>query len=438
MKPKTLGLLVLLAIGNAALADNLGETFRAAAAHDASYAAAKAAYRAAQEKIPQARSGLLPSASLNANARYNDVDSSFSSADFNSNGWGVSASQPIYRGQNWVAYDQSKVVVQQAEYQLKAAEQDLVLRAARAYFEVLAAQDNLEFNLAQKAAIAEQLAAAKRNFEVGTATIVDTYESQSRYDLAVSQEIAARNLLASKLRALRNLTGKEAGSLSVLMPNPQLPAPNPNNVEDWVSQSQSANLDVRIRQQSKTIADQEIDRARAGHYPTLDLIASYTDLNNQNFGSGTIDSTSTVVGLEFNLPIYQGGLVSSQVREAVALQERARQELEDAQRNASLRTRDAYSNAIDLLAQVKALEAAQASSEKTLESTRVGLEVGVRTNIDVLNAEQQVTSARKELALARYLSLQNILALKAAAGILTPADLEEIDRLLISGQPNSR
>jgi outer membrane protein len=263
---------------------------------------------------------------------------------------------------------------------------------------------------------------------------VDTYESQSRFDLAVSQEISARNLLESKRRALRNLTGMELKPLSVLTPNPQLFTPNPNNVDEWVSRSQADNFDVRIRQQSKQIADQEVNRARAGHHPTLDLTASYTDLNNQNFGAGTIDTTSTVIGLEFNLPIYQGGLVSSQVREAVALQERARQELEDSLRNASLRTRDAYSNAIDVLAQVKALEAALASSEKTLESTRVGLEVGVRTNIDVLNAEQQVTSAKKELALARYLSLQNILNLKAAAGILTPADLQEIDSLLVASK----
>lgn len=432
MKPKLLSLLLMAGLGLPVHAENLSEAYRAARVHDAGFAAAQAAYRAAQEKIPQARAGLLPNASLNANTRYNDVEGSLASVDFNSNAWSVSAVQPIFRGQNLVAYDQSKVVVQQAEYQLKSAEQDLILRTARAYFEVLAGEDNLEFTLAQKGAIAEQLAAAKRNFEVGTATIVDTHEAQSRYDLAVSDEITARNFLETKRRALRNLTGKDVKTLATLMANPKLISPNPNNVDDWVSRSQGDNLDVRIRQQSKQIADKNIDFARAGHLPTLDATASYTDSNNQNFGAGTIDSTATVIGLEFALPIYQGGLVSSQVREAVANQERSRQELEDALRNAELNTRDSFFNALSLDSKVKALEAALASSQKSLESTRVGLEVGVRTNIDVLDAEQQVTSAKKELALSRYLSLQNILNLKAAAGILTPADLEEIDRLLVS------
>lgn len=432
MKPKLLSFLFVAAFGLPAHADNLSQVFRAAIAHDAAYAAAQAAYRAAQEKSPQALAGLLPTASLTANTRYNDVEGSLASADFNSNAWGVSATQPIFRGQNWVAYDQAKVSVQLAENELKSAEQDLILRTARAYFDVLAAQDNLEFNLAQKAAIAEQLASAKRNFEVGTATIVDTHEAQSRYDLAISQEITARNILEIKRRALRNLTGKSIASLSTLTPKPVPVLPVPNNVDEWVGRSQTDNLDVRIRQQSKQIADKQIDFARAGHYPTLDLTASYTDTNNQNFGAGTIDSTATVVGLEFALPLYQGGLVSSQVREAVANQEKSRQELEDALRSAELSARDSFFNALSVDSQVKALEAALASSLKSLESTQVGLEVGVRTNIDVLNAQQQVTSARKELALARYLALVNILNLKAAAGSLNPADLEEIDRLLVS------
>jgi outer membrane protein len=425
---------LLAGLGLPAHAENLSEVYRAALAHDAGYAAAQAAYRAAQEKVPQARAGLLPYASLNANTRYNDVEGSLASADFNSNAWSVSAIQPIFRGQNWVAFDQAKVSVELAENQLKAAEQDLILRTARAYFDVLAAQDNLEFNLAQKDAIAEQLASAKRNFEVGTATIVDTHEAQARYDLAVSDEITARNVLEIKRRALRNLTGKAISALDTLTPKPVPVLPAPNNVDEWVSRAQTDNLDVRIRKHSKLIADQQIDFARAGHLPTLDLAASYTDSNNQNFGAGTIDSTATVIGLEFALPLYQGGLVSSQVREAVANQEKSRQELEDALRLAELNTRDAFFNALSVDSKVKALDAALASSQKSLESTRVGLDVGVRTNIDVLDAEQQVTSARKELALARYLALLNILSLKGAAGTLVPADLQEIDRLLVTSR----
>ena len=434
MSFKPLILALSVAFSPVALGGNLSDAYRAAVAHDAIYAAAQSAYLAAQERIPQARAGLLPNIGLNANTRYNDVEGSLFSDEFNSNSWGVTANQPIYRAQNLVSYGQAKVSVQQAEYQLKASEQDLILRTARAYIDVLAAQDNLTFTLAQKDAFAEQLASAKRNFEVGTTTVVDTHEAQARYDLANSQEITARNVLEIKRRALRNLTGKEVNTLATLTPQPMPFAPEPANVDEWVSRSQQDNLEVRIRQQAKEIADKEIDRTRAGHHPTLDLTAGYTDASNQNFGTVQIDTKTTYVGLEFALPIYQGGLVSSQVREAVANQERVRQELEDALRNAALQTRDAYFNVLSTQSQVKALEAALASSVKSLESTQVGLEVGVRTNIDVLNAQQQVTSAQKELALARYLSLIALLNLKASAGTLTAADLEQIDGMLVVAQ----
>jgi outer membrane protein len=434
MSFKPLILALSVAFSPIAFGGNLSDAYRAAAAHDATYAAAQSAYRAAQERIPQARAGLLPNIGLNANTRYNDIEGSLFSDEFNSNSWGVQAVQPIYRAQNFVSYGQAKVSVQQAEYQLKASEQGLILRTARAYIDVLAAQDNLAFTLAQKDAFAEQLASAKRNFEVGTATVVDTHEAQARYDLAFSQEITARNVLEIKRRALRNLTGREVNTLATLTPEPMPFAPEPANVDEWVSLSQQDNLDVRIRQQAKEIADKEIDRTRAGHHPTLDLTAGYTDASNQNFGTVQIDTKSTVIGLEFALPLYQGGLVSSQVREAVANQERVRQELEDALRNAALQTRDAYYNVLSTQSQVKALEAALASSVKSLESTQVGLEVGVRTNIDVLNAQQQVTSAQKDLALARYLSLLALLDLKASAGTLTAADLEYIDGMLVATQ----
>jgi outer membrane protein len=433
-KPKLLGLLLLSSFGLPASADNLTEVYRAALAYDASYAAAQAAYRAAQEKTPQARAGLLPNASLNANIRRNEVETSLGDSDFNSRGWSVSAAQPIYRGQNWVAYDQAKVSVQLAENQLKAAGQDLVLRAARAYFDVLLARDSLEFIRAQKTAITEQLASAKRNFEVGTATITDTHEAQARFDLATSQEIAAQSELEIKQHALRTLTGKNVNTLATLMPNPALATPAPADMEVWVSRSLSDNLQVRISQQAKQIADREIERSRRGHHPTLDLTANYSDNDNQNVGIGTMDSKATIVGLEFNLPLYQGGLVSSQVREAVANQDKARQELENALRSAALQTRQAYLNVTSTEAQVKALEAALASSQKSLESTQLGLEVGVRTNVDVLNAQQQLTSARRDLAAARYNFLLSVLNLKAAAGSLSFTDLEEIDRLMVAAR----
>lgn len=435
MKPKILTLLLATSLGTPAFAENLSEVYRAALAYDPTYGAAQATYQAAREQLPQARAGLLPNASLSANTRRNDIETTISpgpttSSDFTSRGWGVSATQPIFRGQNFAAYSQSKISVQLAENQFKVAGQDLILRAARAYFDVLLAQDTLEFTRSQKAAITEQLAAAKRSFEVGTVTITDIHEAQARYDLVTAQEIASLNDLEVKKRALHTLTGKPIESLSPLAARPSLAVPAPNNMDDWVSRALADNLQVRIREQARQIADKEVDRTRAGHYPTLDLTASYTDNRNQNFTNNQGDSKATLVGLELGLPIFQGGLTSSQVRQAVANRERSRQELEDAQRNAALQTRQAYLNVTSTEAQVRALEAALSSSEKSLESTQLGLQVGVRTNVDVLNAQQQVFSARNDLAAARYNFLLSVLNLKAAAGSLSSADLEEIDRLL--------
>lgn len=433
MKLKLLPLLLAASLGSSAYAENLSEVYRAALGHDAVYAAAQSSYEAAREALPQARAGLLPSANLGANARYNDVDTSVApSNDFNSHGWGLSATQPIYRGQNRVAYAQAQFSVQLAENQLKLAGQDLILRAARAYFDVLLAQDTLDFIRAQKAAITEQLASAKRNFEVGTATITDTHEAQARYDLATAQEIAAENELEVKRRTLHTLSGRPISALAPLAASPQLVSPA-EEMDVWAGRSSTDNLQVRIRELAQRIAQKEIERARAGHHPTLDLTANFTDNYNQNFGTTQIDSRSAVVGVELALPLYQGGLTTSQVREAVANRERARHELENALRDAALQTRQAYLNVTSTEAQIRALEAALASSEKSLESTQLGLQVGVRTNVDVLNAQQQVFSAKKDLAAARYNFLLSVLNLKAAAGSLSAEDLEEIDRILANG-----
>ena len=428
---KPLFLALTLALAPAAHAANLSDVFRDAQAYDAQYAAARAAWQAGQEKAAQGRAGLLPNVNLGSNLRYNNVDSSLSGgdADFASNGLSVNAAQPLFRRQNQVLYEQSKGQVKIAGMQLDVATQDLILRVAQAYFDVLQSQDNIDFINAQKAAITEQLAAAKRNFEVGTATITDTHEAQARYDLAVAQEIAERNSLDIRLRTLEKLIGKPAGALDILIEPAQLKAES-DNIDDWAARAADGNLQAEIQRIAKTIADQEVERNRAGHYPTLDAVAGYTVNNNQNFGTTQVDTRIASIGLELNLPIYQGGLTSSRVREAVANQEKARQDLENATREASLQARQAWLNVSSGVARVQALEQALTSSKAQLESTKLGLQVGVRTNLDVLNAEQQVLSARRDLAGARYAYLLSGLSLKAAAGSLGPADLAEIDRHL--------
>ncbi|HEX7972163.1 MAG TPA: TolC family outer membrane protein [Thiobacillus sp.] len=431
MQFKPLFLALTLALAPAAHAANLSDMFRDAQAYDAQYASARAAYQAGLEKIPQARAGLLPNVNLGSNVRYNQVDSSLPGGDanFTSNGLAINAAQPLFRRQNWVQYEQSKGQVKIAEAQLKVAGQDLILRVAQAYFDVLQSQDNIAFINAQKAAITEQLASAKRNFEVGTATITDTHEAQARYDLAVAQEIAEQNTLNIRLRALEKLIGKPPGALDTLIDN-KLLQPEAAGIDDWAARAVDGNLQAEIQRISKTIADQEVERNRAGHLPTLDAVAGYTVVNNQNFGTLQVDTRTASIGLELNLPIYQGGLTSARVREAVANQEKARQDLENALRDASLQARQAWLNVSSGVARVQALEQALVSSKAQLDSTKLGLQVGVRTNLDLLNAEQQVLSARRDLAGARYEYLLAGLSLKAAVGSLSPDDLAAIDQHL--------
>ncbi|MBU1224312.1 MAG: TolC family outer membrane protein [Gammaproteobacteria bacterium] len=431
MQLKPLFLALSLALAPAAHAADLSEVYRDALAYDAQYASARAAYQAGQEAAVQGRAGLLPNVNLGGNVRYNSVDSSLAGgdADFDSNGASLTAAQPLFRKQNLVAYAQAKEQVKIAALRFAVAEQDLILRVAQAYFDVLESQDNIAFINAQKAAITEQLAAAKRNFEVGTTTITDTHEAQARYDLATAQEIAEQNSLNIRLRALEKLIGKPAGALDTLAEPVQLKAEG-GHIDEWATIAADGNLQAEIQRVTKVIADQEIERNRAGHYPTLDAVAGYTISNNQNFGTQQVDTRTASIGVELNLPIYQGGLTSSRVREAVANQERARQDLENATREASLQARQAYLNVSSGVARVQALEQALVSTRAQLDSTRLGLDVGVRTNLDVLDAEQQVLSARRDLAGARYDYLLSRLALKAAVGSLNPADLTEIDQLL--------
>ena len=429
-----------LLIGAAPVAGaDLLEIYRLAQSSDAQYAAARAAWSAGQEKLPQGLAGLLPSASASASTQYNDRELRSrdpavgpSSGRFNSNSVSLSVSQPLYRPQNLVAYGQAKTQVAQADAVFAQAAQDLILRVAQAYFDVLLAQDTVEFTQAQLTAIGRQLEQAKRNFEVGTSTITDTHEAQSRYDITVSTEIAARNDLEIKKRQMELLIGRPAPGVSVLGKRFDPRVPEPNSMDRWVAESGDNNLQVRINRASLEFASQDIERNRAGHRPTLDAFATYSDSGS---GSGTqggigTDTTSKVVGLQLAVPIYQGGLTSSRVREAVANEDKARQDLESARRAAELSARQTFLGVTNGIAQVKALEAALVSSQSSLDSTRLGQEVGVRTQVDVLNAQQQLSQTRRDLAQAKYNYILALLRLKSAAGQLTEQDLALVNAWL--------
>jgi outer membrane protein len=426
------------------MATDLLETFHAAQSQDSVFAAARNAQRAGQEKLTQGRASLLPTVNLTANTTYNDnknntvSPSQFSALTvveqrYNSNGYGISFVQPLFRHNNWQLYSSSELQVAQSEAQFKNAEQDLILRAAQAYFDVLAAQDGVSLTEAQKSAIGEQLAQAKRNFEVGSATITDTLEAQARYDLINAQAIAAQSNLEIKERTLQQLTNAPPKSLQGLGPNFKLDMPQPSNADKWVEQAQQGNLQLVVAQASAELADKEVVRNRGGHYPTIDLVATYNK-NNANpnggpYGTG-LDTTNAAVGVQLNFPLFQGGATQSRWREAEANRDRANAEVESARRNVDLQTRQAYTGVVNGIGQIMALEQALKSSEKLLEASKLGHEVGVRTNIDVLNAQQQLYATRRDLSQARYNYLISRLRLKAATGSLAEDELAVVNQAL--------
>jgi outer membrane protein len=434
---------------NAQAAD-LIQVYQQALANDAVYASARASLAVGRERVPQGRAGLLPTVGLSGSyARNNSDVSPFnegataispvtgspttvggSGVNVNTNEYTLALTQPLFRWDRWQTYEQSKLAQAITEAQFAQAQQDLITRVSQAYFDVLAAQDTLESTRAQKTATTEQLASAKRNFEVGTQTITDTHEAQAAYDLVVAQEFAAVNDLENKKSALQAIIGAAPSALAPLRTGVTLTSPQPAVIDPWVSSAESQNYGVLVSQLSLESAKREIGRNRAGHYPTLDLVANstHTKVGGQTLQSGT--TVRNAVGVQWSVPIFNGFAVTSRVRESIALEDKARNDLESTRRNAAQTARQSYLGVNSGLAQVKALEAAEISSQSALESNKLGYQVGVRINIDVLNAQRQLYSTRRDLARARYDTIMNGLRLKAAAGSLREADLVPVNNLL--------
>ncbi|MDP2761717.1 MAG: TolC family outer membrane protein [Sideroxyarcus sp.] len=423
--------IILLAssLAAAAQAADLIDIYRAAQTQDAVFASARAANLAGQEKLTQGRALLMPSVNLSANTTYNDINAPYGSSSYNSHGYGVNVVQPLFREQNWAAYNQSELQVAITEAQFKGAQQDLILRSAQVYFDVLIAQDTVQLNAAQKAAIAQQLEQAKRNFEVGTATITDTYEAQARYDLILAQELAAANDLELKRRDLQRLINADVSNLNVLGTGFNPVAADPADVQKWVDDAQRSNVQVISAEAAYKLAEEEVARTRGGHLPTVDLVGNYAKNTGCSF-TFCGDTRSTSVAVQLNMPLFQGGATQSKWREADANREKAKQDLENARRNVAWQTRQAYLGVASGIAQVQALQQALKSSESLLEASKLGQEVGVRTSLDVLNAQQQLFSTRRDLYQAQYNYLVSHLRLKAAAGNLLEADLERVNQAL--------
>lgn len=425
----------IFSVSSSAHAIDLLEMYKEAVVNDAQFASARASLAAGQERGPQGRAGLLPTVALTGGYNRVGVRSESAIPDYTSRNYALTLSQPLFRLANWETYKQGNLSVAASEAQFAQAQQDLMLRVAQAYFDVLTAQDALASVQTQKTAITEQLAAAKRNFEVGTTTITDTHEAQARYDLAIAQEFAAQNDLEIKRTALQQIVGKPAGELSTLRGGVKLGSPEPAQMDNWVESAERQNYGVVGQQLALEIAQREVSRNQAGHYPTVDLVAArnYSNTNNSplmNAMIGTSSSNTNSFGVQVAIPIFSGFGINSKVREAIALEDKARADLENTRRTAAQNARQAFLGVNAGLAQVRALEAAEVSSQSALESNRLGYQVGVRINIDVLNAQQQLYTTRQNLAKARYDTVMNGLRLKLAAGTLKEEDVVQVNTLL--------
>lgn len=433
MRRQILCLVAGILLAPAVAAEDLLEVYQQALEADARLQAAEAAHRAALEVRPQSRAALLPQVSAGANAAYSDEnvhesDSPISGGDqdYNSHGYSLSLQQAVFRRPASIQVEQADSRITTADARLADARQALVVRVAEAYFNLLKAQDNLEFARAEKKAIGQQLRQTRQRFEVGLTAITDVKEAQARYDLATAQEIEARNGVDSAREALREITGMEPARLAELSEGMPLVSPEPEDIKRWVETAMEQNPQLLAATGAAKTARQEIDRREAEHLPTVDLVAEhgYNDTTDRTFGSASSDTTLSV---QLNVPLYQGGRLSSRDREAAHLHDQARQELEQARRSTIRNTRSAYLDVMAGISRVKALKQSLVSTKTALEATEAGFEVGTRTAVDVLNSQRELFRARRDYAGARYDYLLATLRLKQAAGLVNENDVERIN-----------
>jgi outer membrane protein len=416
-------------------ADNVADLFSAARSFDATYLAARAATDAAQYKAEQSQALQRPSVGANVSANLNHSDGPLSDLRSKTATVGLSAKQSLYNPANGHSISQAQRQLRIAHIELEAAEQDLIIRVAQNYFDVLAAKDALGTAQASKKAISQQLASAKRNFEVGTATITDTREAQARFDLSSAQEIAADNELLTKRLALDQLVGRSNVEPSPVALPWAWPQTTPAQVEHWVAHAETA-PSVRRAALAVEIAQLETQKAKAGHLPSLDAEAAYQKGHSDNQGSplgkATGPTNQSNMGLTLRVPLFAGYAIENRVKETLALQTQAQNSLDATKRTSSANTRQTFFSLQSLQAQLKALEAAEQSSKLALDATQLGYKVGVRVNVDVLNAQTQLFTTQRDLAKARYDILVNSLKLRLVAGQLKEQDITALTPLFLA------
>lgn len=446
---------LLLAACGVAQAQSLLALYHAARPLDAAVLAARAEVDAAQARTGQARAGLLPQLRLQADATRTwtesgglslpglpgqpdlpglpSLPSMSGSSSFNSRSVTLAGVQPIYRPVEKIAWDQSREATQTAEIALDAAEQDLMVRVAQAYFDVLAAQNALESVQALKQAIERQWQLAQRNFDIGNATITDSREAQARLDAAIAQEIAAQNDLHVKQLALQEVVGQVNAVPLPLAEPVQLPRLEPETVQQWLALAQADNAQIRQQAVALHLAELDTRKARAGHLPTVDLQMSASSTHYGGNSSRTPalgGGKNASIGVQVTLPLFSGLSTQYRIRETLAAQDKARANLDGSRRDVTQAVQAAFFGVQSGMAQVAALEAALASARSALQANQRGYEVGVRINIDVLNAQSEVYDAENNLARARYDVLLGLLQLQQAAGTLSEPDLAQVNALL--------
>nr|NOY03874.1 TolC family outer membrane protein [Gammaproteobacteria bacterium] len=423
------------------MAEDLLDTYRLAQRSDPQLAAAEANYLATSEAKAISRGGILPSLNLSASGSRRIDDTTYlnplfdKKIGYNNYGYRLELRQTIYRRDNFLQLDEADTRILQAKAEYQAAEQELILRLAKAYFEVLAAQDTLHFARAEKESIARQLEQTQQRFEVGLTAITDVNEAQARYDLVNAQEIEARFRLDDKREALREITGQYPERPATLRKETPLPAPEPADPNAWNKTALEQNLTLRTARLASELAALQVKRSRSNHYPTLDLALAH---NYSKGGSFVDENTTNSIGLEFNLPLYTGGSVSAAVRQARHQFDAAKQNLERQHRATEASTRTAYRGVTASIVRVQALKQAVISNQSALDATEAGYEVGTRTSVDVLNARRELFRAQRDYAQSRYDYIIGSLALKDAAGMLSYDDLAQINQWLRDstlGQP---
>jgi len=394
---------------------------------------------ATREVRPQARSQLLSDANFSADTTYNDQDIGGSGpttldgvGSFNSRGYNVNVTQPLFRWDRYLSVKPTDSIIQQSEAEQLSAQQELIIRVAEAYFNVLGAIDNIQFTKAETKSLGRSLEQAKQRFEVGLTAITDVAEAQAGFDRATADDILAEALLDDTKEDMRAITGEYIDEFTPLVESMPLVTPDPNDIEQWTKTAESQNVIIIAAKLKLESSRQQINIEKSEHLPTVDVVARHGyNKSGGRFGDSTLRGTA--VGLELNVPLYQGGLIRSNTREARYRYDQSRQELEQAYRAAQRDTRHAFLGIIAGISRVKALKQTLVSTEIALKATETGFEVGTRTAVDVVAFERATLEAKRNHARARYNYLLNTLRLKQAAGTLTPDDLKQISIWLNQG-----